>query len=309
MKRVLVTGASGFIGRHAPALLKAKGYDVHTVSRTHLPTDGVTWHEGDLLNASDVSRIVAEVRPTHLLHFAWIATPGVYQESPENDAWLTASVHLLEECIKAGTTRIVGAGSSFEYDWGTGLCDEFDTPLNPTTLYGKKKVECFRALEAIGEGKNVSVAWGRIFFVFGPYESEKRLASSVIKSLVEGKTAELTHGRQVRDFLYSEDVASAFVALLDSDVTGPVNVGSGHAMSIRELVTKAADIVGRPELLAFDAKQAPPNEPPRIEVAVDRLRNEVRWTEPFGLEEGLKRTIEWWASRSARSDNGAPKQG
>jgi len=294
MKKVLVTGASGFLGRHTPALLKAKGYDVHTVSRTHLPMDGVTWHEGDLLDPGDITRIVADVKPTHLLHFAWIATPGVYQESPENEDWLKASVHLFEECIKAGATRIVGAGSSFEYDWSSGLCDERMTPLHPTTLYGKKKAECFRALEKMGQEKGVSTAWGRIFFVFGPHESEKRLASSVIKSLVGGKTAELTHGRQIRDFLYSEDVASAFVALLDSDVTGAVNIGSGHAMSIRDLVTKAAGMIGRPDLLAFDVKQAPAGEPAKIEVAVDRLRNEVGWTEQVGLEGGLKRTIEWW---------------
>lgn len=300
MKRVLVTGASGFIGRHAPALLKEKGYEIHTVSRTQLPMDGVTWHEGNLLNRDDVTRIVADVKPTHLLHFAWIATPGVYQESPENEDWLQASMHLFEECIKAGTTRIVGAGSSFEYDWGSGLCDESATPLNPTTLYGKKKVECFRALETIGQERGVSTAWGRIFFVFGPHESEKRLASSVIKSLIEGKTAELTHGKQIRDFLYSEDVASAFVELLDSDVTGAVNIGSGKPMSIRDLVTKAAEIIGRPDLLAFDAKQAPAGEPPKIEVAIDRLKNEVRWTEPVGLDEGLKRTIEWWKQALGR---------
>lgn len=298
MKRVLVTGASGFIGRHAPALLLAKGYEVHAVSRSALPIDGVTWHRGDLLDHDAVSGIVAEVKPTHLLHFAWIATPGVYQESPENGRWLEASVHLFEECIKAGAKRIVAAGSSFEYDWSTGLCDEKETPLNPTTLYGKKKVECFRALEKIGKETGVSTAWGRIFFLFGPHESEKRLVSSVITSLLKGQKAELTHGRQVRDFLYSEDIASAFVALLESDVTGAVNIGSGRAISIRDLVTMAAEKIGRPDLLAFDAKQAPAGEPPRIEVAIERLRKEVGWTEQFGIERGLERTIEWWRSEA-----------
>ncbi len=293
MKRVLVTGASGFIGRHAPALLLAKGYEVHTFSRHPLEIEGTTAHAGDMLDAGDVTRIVEEVQPTHLLHFAWIATPGVYAESPENEEWLKASVHLFEECIKAGVTRIVGSGSCFEYDWNRGACDEWATPLDATTLYGRKKAECGTILGAL----DVSSAWGRVFYLFGPHEPEKKLIASVIRSLVLGEEVKLTHGRQIRDFLYVEDVASAFVALLESDVEGPVNIASGKPMSIADLVTMAAAKLDRTQLLQFGAKEAPPNDPPRIEAKTDRLKEELRWTEQTGVERGLEKTIEWWKGR------------
>lgn len=289
MKRVLITGASGFIGRNAPALLLAKGYEVHTISRNDPSISGTTWHQADLLDHSAVSTIVAEVKPTHLLHFAWIATPGVYQESPENEEWLKASVHLFEECIKAGATRIVASGSCFEYDWSQGACDEWKTPLNASTLYGRKKAECGTALGQM----DVSSAWGRIFYLFGPHEPEKKLIASVVRSLVLNEDVKLTHGRQIRDFLYVEDVASAFVALLESDVEGPVNIASGHPMTIGDLVTMAAAKLDRTQLLQFGAKEAPPNEPPSITAEVGRLAKEVGWTEQFGIERGLEKTIEW----------------
>ena len=85
----------------------------------------------------------------------------------------------------------------------------------PATLYGTAK----HALHTLVERSGVSAAWGRVFFVFGPHEHPARLASSVASALVRGEPAETGPGTQVRDFLYSEDLAAAFVALLDSPMS------------------------------------------------------------------------------------------
>ena len=104
----------------------------------------------------------------------------------------------------------------------------------------------------------MSLAWGRVFFVFGPHEHPARLAGSVAGALVAGQEALCSHGEQVRDFLYAPELAAAFVALLRSDVTGPVNMASGEAVALRELIEALAAAAGRPDLVRLGARPSPP---------------------------------------------------
>ena len=148
-------------------------------------------------------------------------------------------------------------------------------------------------------GAGLSAAWGRIFFLYGPHEARARLVPSVILSLLDGQAARCTHGQQVRDFLHVEDVADAFAALLDSAVVGPVNVGSGQAVKIAEVVGAIAAQLGRPELVQLGAVAAPANDLPRVVANVRRLREEVHWSPRYDLESGLRQTIAWWRAALA----------
>lgn len=286
-KRILVTGGSGFVGRHAIPLLRELGYEVHAPSHVEM----------DVLDRASVTRVVRELRPTHVLHLAWIATPGVYQESPENEAWKDCSMHLFRTAIERGARRIVGVGSCFEYVWPETPCIEDATPTDDaSTFYGRCKNECRKDLLALAEERGVSAAWGRIFYLYGPGEPEKKLVSSVILSLLRGETAECTHGRQVRDFLYVRDVAGAFASLLQSDVGGAVNVASGEPVTLKDLLTTAARIIGAEDRLAFGAREAPAHEPPVIAADIAKLRS-TGWTRRYAHEQGLRETIEWWKAR------------
>lgn len=292
--RILMTGAGGFIGQFVVPLLIERGYEVHTIGRSHAAVAShVTHHCVDLLAHDKVTDILRQVRPTHLLHFAWIATPGVYQQSPENAQWLAASKHLFEQSVITGCQRIIGAGSSFEYQWKETALHESD-PLVPSTPYGIAKRDCGLALADLAAKTNVSTAWGRIFFLYGPGEDPRRLVSSVIRSLLLGEEARTTIGTQVRDFLPVQEVAAAFVTLLESDVSGAVNIGSGTPITVAALITRIAERIGRTDLLRLGAIPMPQTEPPMILADVRRLRNDVRFTPSRTLESALKETIEWW---------------
>jgi nucleoside-diphosphate-sugar epimerase len=296
VSRVLVTGATGFIGRGTLDPLRRRGFEVHAVARREgPPRDGVRWHVADLRAARSAPRLVAAVRPTHLLHLAWEARPGVYWTSPDNLAWVEASLRLLRAFAEAGGERLVVAGTCAEYAWEEEThCVEGVTPLEPATLYGTAKHALRLVAERYAREAHLSAAWGRIFFVFGPHEHPARLASSVARALVAGEPARTSHGNQVRDFLYSEDLADAFAALLDSEVGGPVNLASGDPRPIRVLAEALAAAAGRPDLLQLGARPAPASEPASITADVGRLRDEVGWTPPRTLEERAADTVAWW---------------
>lgn len=301
MKRVLVTGATGFIGRHSLTPLLRRGYEVHGVTEACALADpaGVIWHQADLLVPGQVERMLVEVRPSHLLHFAWFARPGEYWTSPENLRWVQASLSLLRVFSREGGHRLVSAGTCAEYDWGHGLCLERETPLSGATLYGVCKRAVFAVQESFAAQMEMSAAWGRIFMLYGPHEDRQRLVPSVILPLLRGQPAPCSHGRQIRDFLHVADVGEAFAALLDSTVTGPVNIASGHPAAIGEVVQMIAVLVGRPELVRMGAVQAPAGEPERLVADVSRLTTEVGWTPRYDLESGLRQTIDWWQAALA----------
>jgi nucleoside-diphosphate-sugar epimerase len=279
VKRVLVTGGGGLIGRHTAPALRARGFDVHAVGR----------RDADLHDAAAVDALLARVRPTHLLHLAWVTAHGSYWASPENDRWVESSLRLVRRFHEGGGRRAVIAGTCAEYDWSDAVCTESATRLAPTSRYGQAKDELRRLLE---DDDLPAFAWGRIFFTFGPGEQSQRLVTSVASALLRGAPAACTHGRQVRDYLYAGEVASAFAALSDSNVAGPVNVASGHGVELRVLLGELADLAGRSDLLRFGALEATAGEAAAVVAHTARLNDEVGWSPGTTLRAGLARTLE-----------------
>jgi len=302
MKTILLTGATGYIGKRAIQFLLEHDFVVYaTTSKKLLPENSkhLFWQCIDLLDPNQTEELIAETRPSYLLHLAWYVEHGKFWNAPENLKWARASLNLIELFAKYGGQRVVAAGTCAEYDWSeSGVFNEQTSALRPLTLYGASKHGFYLIAGKFAETVNLSFAWGRIFFPFGFDEPPNRLIPSVARALLKNEPAKCSHGEQIRDFMFVEDTAAAFVALLDSEVKGAVNIASGNGVKIKAVVESIAEIIGRKELLQIGALPASPNEPPILVGDVNRLRKEVNFYQKNNLQLNLARTVNFWKNKT-----------
>jgi len=298
MTRVLVTGASGYVGRQTLAPLARLGFEVHGLARRPLAEPACTWHALDLFDTAALAAAFAAIRPSHLLHLAWTTEHGKFWTDPANDAWRAATLDLVDRFIAAGGRRCVIAGSCTEYDWsGTAPLSETRTPLNPATPYGQAKAATFRAVQAKAAAAGLSYAHARLFFSYGPFEQPQRLVPVIIRALLKGEPARLTAGTQVRDFLDVRDLGRCLALLLASEVEGAVNVASGEGVSVASIAGLLGDMVGRPDLIQLGALPLPREEPASIIADISRLATEVGAKSEIELEQGLSDAVASWRRR------------
>src|SRR5208283_1263124 len=184
-----------------------------------------------------------------------------------------------------------------------GYCSEEVTPRQPATLYGMCKNSLQNLIRAFAKETGINAAWGHVFFLYGPHEHPQRVIPSVICRLLRRETAPCTDGRQIRDFLYVEDVAAALVALLASDVSGPVNIASGQPVALKDIIKEIAARLNGADLIRLGALTRSPEEPELLVADVRRLNREVGWSPQYDLSQGLKRTIRWWEKQLGKEDH------
>ncbi|HXI83739.1 MAG TPA: NAD(P)-dependent oxidoreductase [Verrucomicrobiae bacterium] len=294
--KVLLTGGAGFIGSHVARELVRQNHEVHALVRPQSDLRRVADIEpslriihGDLIAPSFV------LQPASYdccLHLAWYVEPGKYLHAPQNKDWVQASLRLARMLQTAGCRHFIGAGTCFEYAPADPPQRE-STPTQPTTPYVQAKLELFDALQSVG----IESAWLRFFYQYGPGEDPRRLVPAVINTLLRNQEMKLVPGDRVRDYLHIEDVATAACAVAGSCLTGAVNIGSGEPVTVREIAWKIGETLDRVSLLKVGALPYPASEPMHLLADNTKLREGTGWKPHYPLDEGLRRTIEWWKNR------------
>lgn len=269
MKRVYVSGASGFVGSAVIRELRKRGIDTIT-------------ERVDLFEAQAVHGFLVKHRPTHLLHLAWYAKPVQFWTSPENVAWAAASLRLVQAFIETGGRTIVSAGTCAEYRWDGSLCIEDITPLEPATLYGSAKNGFARIAATYCAQAACSFAHGRIFFVYGPGEPREKMISSMIDDATATGTIRLRDPARRIDAIHVDDVARAFAVLLEQSPTGSFNLGSGVASRMTDIASTVAARLGATVEIETQGAQG------SFDVVADtRKMRALGWECTIGLPEGV----------------------
>ena len=289
--KVLLTGASGFLGQYALRALRQRGITAVAVGR-RLPHDpaGATFVAADLLATEDLAELARRVGASHLLHLAWVTEHGKYWASPENFRWVDASTRLVQAFCEAGGRHVLVAGTCAEYDWSQGHCREDTTPLEPATVYGVAKDATRRLVTALCAQHGVRCVWGRVFLPYGAGEAPARLVPSLIAALQGRSEGFGVHASQARDLLHASDVAQAFVALLTSQASGCYNLSSGQAARVGEVVhglARLLDADPQPVLARAPARPAGP----ALLVGQNARLLALGWRQQLTLAQGLAQTL------------------
>ena len=286
-KKVLITGGTGLIGTQTIPLLKEQGVNVYALTiGDEQSSEGLTYIKSNLFDKNNIEKIMQDIRPEYLLHYAWLST-GLFNDNTNFD-FLTSSIDLLKSFVKNGGKRVVMAGTYAEYGYHNEILSE-DMPAEPINIYSRCKDFVRQISEAYCKNNNVSFGWGRIFSAFGKETDPRRLTSDVINHLKSNQPVTIRSGSLVRDYIYTKDIAAAFVKFLMSDVEGIVNICTGQETTIHDYVMKIAKIMDAENLVIFNEQASP--QQVRVVGNPRRLNNEVGFIPRYTIEEGLREII------------------
>ena len=288
-KRILLTGVTGLIGKEVIKPLVDLDFEISALNIDEVnPDNGVNWIKCNMFDEKSVKEAVEKVKPTHLLNFAW-ATTGDYLTNPINFEFVKAGLNLIKYFKESGGKRAVYVGTCFEYKFKDEPLKE-DGERNPQTLYAKCKDALHNMVEEYCKLNDISFGYGRIYYVFGRKENEKRLTAHIIKSLRGDKEVNIVNGDFVRDYMYAKDIAGAFAKFVDTDVQGSVNICTGKGISLKDYALTIAKKLDRENLVNINYENL--NQPMFIVGDASRLLNEVGYKIKYNFSDAIDEILE-----------------
>jgi dolichol-phosphate mannosyltransferase len=310
MRRVLLTGGTGFVGANLARRLLGEGAEVHLLVREdhaawrlHGIASDVRLHQADIRSGDDVGRCVAAVRPEWVFHLAAYGAyswQGDAQRIVQTD--IVGTVNLLEASLRQGVAAFVNAGSSSEY----GLKDHApaeDEWLDPNSLYGVAKASATQYCRYAGVSRQAPVTTLRLYSVYGPWEDPRRLVPALVTHGLEGKLPPLVSPDTARDLVHVDDATGAFLLAAASAAQHPgevFNVGSGEQVTVRAVVEAARTelrIAAQPE---WGTMQARSWDASTWVADCRRIARELGWRPRVTVRDGLRGLAEWIQADPAR---------
>lgn len=289
--RILITGATGFIGKSVTRELEKCGFEIYTLSRNSVGRKVRHWTI-NLLETTQLSRMMGEIKPHYLLHLAWVTEPRNFWDSEENSKWSDASRRIFNEFCKCGGRKLIVVGSCAEYDWSYKFLSEEETPLRASSQYSKHKIRTREIAREVCSEYDVDLVWARIFHLYGEGQDARKLIPSLISHFKYGAPAFAVNLDVNTDYLHVEDVARGLMQVIVASCVGDFNICSGQKVANFEIVNKLSQILNKNPNTILDIS--------RSGYDVDSICGDNRklrsqgWSQSIDLDCGLSRCVEFF---------------
>jgi len=321
MKKILITGISGFVGGHFVHYLRKHHQDleIHGISRSKPAWDFVPampeltknshFHRADLMNIPKIKSLIEEIQPDYILHLAAQSSVAESWKTPVNSFMNNTNIFLnIIDTVRLNdfTARVLSVGSSEQY----GIVSEQDLPLhekspqNPANPYAVARVAQEQLARIYAEGYGLDICCTRSFNHCGPGQSERFVVSSIVRQFVQiahGIQEPVIHignGSIVRDFIDVRDVVAGYDLLLSKGKRGEVyNICSSQGQAIKDIVTLLSDMFGIRIEIHEEQNQIRPIDNPRIVGSYQKMYNNLGWEPKITFEQSLKSIYQYWDQR------------
>jgi len=303
MKKILVTGGTGFVGANLIRRLSNEGHEVHLIVRPgHNPwriegiREQVQLHTGELTDPEAIRGIVSRVRPEWIFH---LAVYGAYSNQTDSrlmvNTNLLGTINLVEACVDEGFEAFVNAGSSSEYGFKDHPAPETDR-VDPNSHYAVSKVAATLYCRHMSISRDIHLTTLRLSSVYGPYEEPTRLIPTLIIKGLDHELPPLVEPNIARDLIHVDDVVDAFLRVASARQVerGAVyNVGTGRQRTLRDIVDvarKTLPIETKPQWGAMPNRQWDT----RTWVLDNRkISRDLQWHPAYTFEQGFRATVDW----------------
>ncbi len=301
--RCLVTGASGFLGSHLVRQLLVEGHEVLAVVRPgskslrlHNIASKVAFAYADLATIPQISGEVKRFGPNVIFHLAWWGgNSNRFVNDPEQIfANIPGTLELVRTAHEVECKCFFFFGTAVEYGAYQIPVRETDAAL-PRNLYGSSKYAMMQLTEALSTNWGMRFCGIRPFWTYGPMDDPQRMIPYVIRQFLDGDRPRVTAGEQLWDFLYVEDAVKALMALAAAgSAAGIFNLGSGNPRPLKEIITLIRDLIDPRLEIGFGEIPYRPDQVMHLEADITKLCTATGWKPHTSLEEGLRRTVEWF---------------
>jgi UDP-glucose 4-epimerase len=308
VKRVVLTGATGFVGANLARRLLQDGHEVHLLLRPeHNPwriasvQDDLRLHIVDLRDANPLTRAVRDIRPEWIFH---LAAYGAYSSQADVakmvETNISGTINLVNAGLAVGFGAFVNTGSSSEYGLKDHPPSELEA-LNPNSHYAVTKASATLFCRFTAQARSVHLPTLRLYSVYGPYEEPSRLIPALITRGLSGALPPLVNPEVARDYVHVDDVSEAYIRAASHPTSEPgavFNVGTGEQTSLCQAVAIARRLMAIPAEPSWGSM---PNRQWDTHVWVAdpaKIMRELGWHPRFSFAEGLRETTEWFRQHS-----------
>lgn len=304
--KILVTGATGFVGANLTRRLVTEKYDTHILIRKSSniwrlsdALNKLKIHYADVTDLGNLKKVVGSINPQVVFHlassglYAGVSSPPAHQLKVN----IIGTLNLIEALMDINYKCLVITGSSAEYGPKKTPMKEKDTTV-PTTFYGVTKLTSTLYSQMAAKSYVKPIIVLRLFSPFGPYDDKSRLIPYVIANALTAKPIYLANSSSVRDFIFVEDVVDAYIATITkaTKFRGEIiNIGSGHQSTVQQVVSTIFNMTNSKSKIYWGRQKSRPQESPMWQADITLAKSKLGWQPRYSQEEGLRKTVTWFS--------------